>query len=88
MEEALDDLKEEKFVVVVDDEGIETREIGLSPPRKLRQGVNLRVKCARGLVCMPIIGQDLSLSRDFEARNPVTFAHFTPDPSEESFRSS
>jgi len=55
VEEAIKDIKEEKMVIIVDDEGREN-EGDLIIPAELATGenINFMIKYARGLVCAPI----------------------------------
>ena len=60
LEEALEDLKAGKFVVVVDDEQRENEGDLVIPAEKVTpEAVNFIVTHARGLLCMPIIGARL-----------------------------
>ena len=60
MEEALKDLKEGKFVVVVDDEQRENEGDLVMPAEMVTpEAVNFMVTHARGLLCMPITGERL-----------------------------
>jgi len=60
VEEALDDLKSGKFVVVVDDEQRENEGDLVMPAEMVTpEAVNFAVSQARGLLCMPIIGERL-----------------------------
>ena len=60
LEEALEDLKAGKFVVVVDDEQRENEGDLVMPAEMVTpDAVNFIVTQARGLVCMPIIGERL-----------------------------
>jgi 3,4-dihydroxy 2-butanone 4-phosphate synthase/GTP cyclohydrolase II len=60
LEEALDDLKAGKFVVVVDDEQRENEGDLIMPAQMVTsEAVNFAVTHARGLLCMPITGERL-----------------------------
>ena len=60
VEEALQDLKAGKFVVVVDDENRENEGDLVMPAQMITpEAVNFIVTHARGLLCMPIIGERL-----------------------------
>jgi 3,4-dihydroxy 2-butanone 4-phosphate synthase/GTP cyclohydrolase II len=60
LEEALDDLRAGKFLIVVDNEGRENEGDLVMPAEKVTpEAVNFMVKHARGLLCMPIVGERL-----------------------------
>ena len=60
VEEALDDLKAGKFVIVVDDEQRENEGDLVMPAEMVTpEAVNFVVGQARGLLCMPILGERL-----------------------------
>ena len=60
LEEALDDLKAGKLLIVVDDENRENEgDLVMPAERVTPEAINFIVKYARGLVCMPIIGERL-----------------------------
>ena len=60
VEEALDDLKAGKFVIVVDDEQRENEGDLVMPAEMVTpEAVNFAVAHARGLLCMPITGERL-----------------------------
>lgn len=60
MEEALEDLKAGKCLVVVDDEQRENEGDLVMPAEKVTpEAINFIVTHARGLVCMPIVGERL-----------------------------
>ncbi len=60
IDEALDDLKAGRFVVVVDDEQRENEGDLVMPAEMVTaDAVNFIVTHARGLVCMPVIGERL-----------------------------
>ena len=60
LEEALDDLKRGKFVIVVDDEGRENEgDLVMAAETVTTDAVNFMVTHARGLLCMPMTGERL-----------------------------
>ena len=60
LEEALDDLKAGKLLIVVDDENRENEGDLVMPAETVTpEAINFIVKYARGLLCMPIIGERL-----------------------------
>ena len=60
MEEAIEDLKAGKFVIVVDDEQRENEgDLVMCAEMVTPEAVNFAVTEARGLLCMPIIGERL-----------------------------
>jgi 3,4-dihydroxy 2-butanone 4-phosphate synthase/GTP cyclohydrolase II len=60
LEEALDDLRAGKLLIVVDNERRENEGDLVMPAEKVTpEAVNFMVKHARGLLCMPIIGERL-----------------------------
>ncbi|MCH2506373.1 MAG: 3,4-dihydroxy-2-butanone-4-phosphate synthase, partial [Dehalococcoidia bacterium] len=60
MEEAIEDLKAGKFVIVVDDEQRENEgDLVMFAEMVTPEAVNFAVTEARGLLCMPIIGERL-----------------------------
>ena len=60
LEEALEDLKAGKFVIVVDDERRENEgDLVIAAEMMTPEAVNLVVTHARGLLCMPITGERL-----------------------------
>lgn len=60
LEEALEDLKAGKFVIVVDDEQRENEgDLVIAAEKMTAEAVNFAVTQARGLLCMPIIGERL-----------------------------
>jgi 3,4-dihydroxy 2-butanone 4-phosphate synthase/GTP cyclohydrolase II len=60
LEEALDDLKKGRFVIVVDDEGRENEGDLVMPAEMVTaDAVNFMVTHARGLLCMPLLGERL-----------------------------
>ena len=78
VEEALDDLKAGKLLVVVDDEQRENEGDLVMPAEMVTpEAVNFLISEARGLLCMPIIGERLDelniplANRDEAAINPA-----------------
>jgi 3,4-dihydroxy 2-butanone 4-phosphate synthase/GTP cyclohydrolase II len=60
LEEALDDLKAGKLLIVVDDEDRENEgDLVMSAETVTPEAINFIVKYARGLLCMPMIGERL-----------------------------
>ena len=60
LEEALDDLKAGKLLIVVDDENRENEGDLVMPAETVTpEAINFIVKYARGLLCMPVIGERL-----------------------------
>ena len=60
LEEALEDLKAGKFVVVVDDENRENEgDLVIAAEMMTTEAVNFIVTHARGLLCMPLLGERL-----------------------------
>ena len=60
LEEALDDLKAGKLLIVVDDEDRENEGDLVMPAETVTpEAINFIVKYARGLLCMPVIGERL-----------------------------
>lgn len=58
--EAIEDIKAGKFVIIVDDENRENEgDIGIAAERVTPETINFMSKHARGLICLPIIGQRL-----------------------------
>jgi 3,4-dihydroxy 2-butanone 4-phosphate synthase / GTP cyclohydrolase II len=58
--EAIQDIKEGKFVIIVDDEGRENEGDLAIPAEKITpDGINFMAKNARGLICLPIKGERL-----------------------------
>jgi 3,4-dihydroxy 2-butanone 4-phosphate synthase/GTP cyclohydrolase II len=58
--EAIEDIKAGKFIVIVDDENRENEgDIAIAAEKVTPEAVNFMSKHARGLICMPIIGQRL-----------------------------
>ena len=60
MEEALEDIKAGKFLIVVDDENRENEGDLVMPAEKVTpEAVNFMITHARGLLCMPVMGNRL-----------------------------
>ncbi len=60
LEEALDDLKAGKLLIVVDDENRENEgDLVMPAETATPEAINFIVKYARGLLCMPVIGERL-----------------------------
>ena len=81
VEEALEDLQAGKCLVVVDDEQRENEGDLVMPAEKVTpEAINFIVTHARGLVCMPIIGERLDqlqmplmVSQNMSSRNQTAF---------------
>ena len=81
LEEALDDLKAGKFIVVVDDERRENEGDLVMPAEKVTtDAVNFVVTHARGLLCMPVtserldeLGMPLMITHNASAKNQTAF---------------
>ena len=70
IEEAIEDIKAGKMIVVVDDEDRENEgDLIMAAEKATPEAINFMVKYARGLVCMPIIGDRL---RELEIGQMVT----------------
>ena len=60
LEEALEDLRNGKFVIVVDDEQRENEgDLVIAAEKMTTEAVNFIVTHARGLLCMPMLGERL-----------------------------
>ena len=60
IEEALEDIKNGKMVVVVDDEDRENEgDIIIAAEKATQENINFMAKYARGLICMPIVKERL-----------------------------
>jgi 3,4-dihydroxy 2-butanone 4-phosphate synthase/GTP cyclohydrolase II len=58
--EVLKDIKEGKFVIIVDDAGRENEgDLAMAAEKVTPEAINFMAKHARGLICMPIIGRRL-----------------------------
>ncbi len=73
IEEAIKDIKEGKFVIIVDDEDRENEgDLAIAAEKVTTEAVNFMVKHARGLVCLPIKGERLD-----ELEIPMMVSHNT-----------
>jgi 3,4-dihydroxy 2-butanone 4-phosphate synthase / GTP cyclohydrolase II len=60
IEEAIEDIKNGKIVVVIDDEDRENEgDLVMSAEKVTPEAINFMAKYGRGLICMPIIGEKL-----------------------------
>ncbi len=60
VEEAIEDFREGKFVIIVDDEDRENEgDLAVAAEKVTPEHINFMAKYARGLICMPIIGKRL-----------------------------
>jgi len=58
--EAVDDIKAGKFVIIVDDENRENEgDLAIAADKATPEAINFMARHARGLICLPIIGQRL-----------------------------
>ena len=58
--EAIEDIEAGKFVIIVDDEGRENEgDLAIAAERVTPEAINFMAKYARGLICLPIIGERL-----------------------------
>ncbi len=58
--DAIDDIKAGKFVIIVDDENRENEgDLGIAAEKATAEAINFMTKHARGLICLPIVGQRL-----------------------------
>lgn len=58
--EAVDDIKAGKFVIIVDDENRENEgDLAIAADKATPEVINFMARHARGLICLPIIGQRL-----------------------------
>ena len=58
--EAIEDIKAGKIIVVVDDEGRENEgDLAIAAEKVTPEAINFMAKEARGLICMPVIGERL-----------------------------
>ncbi len=73
IDEAIKDIKEGKFVIIVDDEDRENEgDLAIAAEKVTTEAVNFMVKHARGLVCMPVKGERLD-----ELEIPMMVSHNT-----------
>ena len=60
IEEAIKDIKEGRFVIIVDDEDRENEgDLALAAEKVSSQAINFMTKYGRGLVCLPVVGERL-----------------------------
>ncbi len=60
IEEAIKDVKEGRFVIIVDDEDRENEgDLALAAEKVSPQAINFMTKHGRGLVCLPVVGERL-----------------------------
>ncbi len=60
IEEAIEDIKAGKFVIIVDDENRENEgDLAIAAEKVTPEAINFMAKYGRGLICLPIIGQRL-----------------------------
>jgi 3,4-dihydroxy 2-butanone 4-phosphate synthase/GTP cyclohydrolase II len=60
IEEAVKDIKEGRFVIIVDDEDRENEgDLALAAEKVSPQAINFMTKYGRGLVCLPVVGERL-----------------------------
>src|SRR4030042_1715335 len=58
--EAIKDIKEGRFVIIVDDEDRENEgDLALAAEKVTTQAVNFMAKHGRGLICLPVVGERL-----------------------------
>ncbi len=58
--EAIEDIKAGKFLIVVDDEDRENEgDLALAAEKVTTEAINFMIKHARGLVCLPVVGERL-----------------------------
>jgi 3,4-dihydroxy 2-butanone 4-phosphate synthase/GTP cyclohydrolase II len=58
--EAIEDIKQGRFLIIVDDEDRENEgDLALAAEKVTTQAINFMAKHARGLICLPVIGQRL-----------------------------
>ena len=58
--EAIEDIKAGKFIIIVDDEDRENEgDLALAAEKVTTEAINFMAKHARGLICLPIIGERL-----------------------------
>jgi 3,4-dihydroxy 2-butanone 4-phosphate synthase/GTP cyclohydrolase II len=73
IDEAIKDIKEGKFVIIVDDEDRENEgDLAIAAEKVTAEAINFMVKNARGLVCMPVKGERLD-----ELEIPMMVSHNT-----------
>lgn len=60
IEEAIEDIKSGKMIVVIDDEDRENEgDLLMAAEKVTPEAINFMAKCGRGLICMPITGERL-----------------------------
>jgi len=60
IEEAIEDIRTGKFVIIVDDEDRENEgDLAMAAEKVTPEAINFMAKYGRGLICMPIIGERL-----------------------------
>jgi 3,4-dihydroxy 2-butanone 4-phosphate synthase/GTP cyclohydrolase II len=58
--EAIDDIKDGKFIIIVDDENRENEgDLAIAAEKVTPESINFMTKHARGLICLPIVGHRL-----------------------------
>ena len=58
--EAIEDIKSGKIIIIVDDEGRENEgDLAIAAEKVTPEAINFMAKEARGLICMPVIGERL-----------------------------
>jgi 3,4-dihydroxy 2-butanone 4-phosphate synthase/GTP cyclohydrolase II len=73
IEEAIKDIQEGKFIIIVDDEDRENEgDLAIAAEKVTPEAINFMVKHARGLVCMPVKGERLD-----ELDIPMMVSHNT-----------
>ncbi|MFA5451885.1 MAG: 3,4-dihydroxy-2-butanone-4-phosphate synthase, partial [Dehalococcoidales bacterium] len=78
IEEALEDIKEGKLIIVVDDENRENEgDLLIAAEKVTPEAINFMIKHARGLVCMPLTGLRLDELDIPMMVNQNTSAHCT-----------
>jgi 3,4-dihydroxy 2-butanone 4-phosphate synthase/GTP cyclohydrolase II len=71
--EAIEDIKAGKFIIVVDDEDRENEgDLALAAEKATTEAINFMAKHARGLICLPVIGERLD-----ELRIPIMVSENT-----------
>jgi 3,4-dihydroxy 2-butanone 4-phosphate synthase/GTP cyclohydrolase II len=60
IQEAIEEIKDGKFVVIVDDEDRENEgDLAIAAEKVTAEAINFMTKYGRGLICMPVLGQRL-----------------------------
>lgn len=60
IEEAIEDIRAGKFIIIVDDESRENEgDLAMAAEKVTPEAINFMAKYARGLICLPIIGKRL-----------------------------